>query len=170
MKFSKKRYLGAVLLSIIISSASSSVANEDTSQGRLDDTGRAPSGLRRDGRPAEENSPWRKWEKVPVRPPSNSHRSSRSTGLPAEWLIRVYQKYVSPVDGASCTYYPSCSSYGRQAIRRNGLLLGIPMTAERVMRDHHPDNSERYPLLERNGNLYYQDPVGSNDFWWHTSP
>jgi len=84
----------------------------------------------------------------------------------ALWWIRVFQKVVSPVDGPSCSFSPSCSTYGGQAIRKHGLWRGIPMTAERLMRDHRPHNPDRYPLVERDGDLYYQDPVEANDFWW----
>jgi hypothetical protein len=39
------------------------------------------------------------------------------------------------------------------------LLIGLPITAERVMRDHRPENTERYPLHEEGGEFYYWDPV-----------
>jgi len=171
MHFPRKRYLCTLFFCLFAAiNSSRSIANAAGFQSGQDNTASAPFTSGQDRRPAEEKSSWRKWEKVPVKPLSPSSRSSSSSRLPAEWLIRFYKKYVSPVDGASCTYYPSCSTYGLQAIRRNGLLLGIPMTAERVMRNHHPHHPERYPLFERNGNLYYLDPVGSNDFWWHASP
>jgi hypothetical protein len=34
------------------------------------------------------------------------------------------------------------------------------------MRDHRPHNPDRYLLVERDDDLYYQDPVEANDFWW----
>ena len=39
-------------------------------------------------------------------------------------LIRFYQKFISPVMGSSCRYYPSCSNYTYQAIERYGALRG----------------------------------------------
>ncbi len=86
----------------------------------------------------------------------------------AGW-IRFFQRFVSPVDGPSCTFLPTCSAYGLQAVEKHG-LLGIPMAAERVMRNHRPDDPARYPLREVNGHFYYWDPVESNDFWWSHRP
>ena len=171
MSFSGKRYIGAVFLSLLaVVNPLLLEADEIGFQSGLHNTGSVFFSSGPDKEPAEKNASWRKWEKVPVRPLSVSPGSSSASSLPAEWFIRFFQEYISPVDGASCTFCPSCSAYGLQAIRRNGLLLGIPMTAERIMRNHHPDNPERYPMSEKNGNLYYSDPVGANDFWWHVSP
>jgi hypothetical protein len=39
-----------------------------------------------------------------------------------------------------------------------------------MVRNHHPDNPRRYPLVERQGEIYYLDPVESNDFWWVAEP
>ena len=33
-----------------------------------------------------------------------------------------------------CQFYPSCSQYGALAIKENGLLKGLPMTADRIVR------------------------------------
>lgn len=110
--------------------------------------------------PSAEACSLEKWSRVARRPPVKSAHPIR---LPAYAWIRIFQKFISPVDGHSCSYYPSCSAYGLQAIDRHGLLLGIPMTAERIMRNHRPDNPARYPLYEQGGRFYYWDPVESND-------
>lgn len=101
-----------------------------------------------------------KWSRVARRPPAQGTDPIRFS---AYGWIRIFQKFISPVDGASCSYYPSCSTYGLHAIEEYGLLLGAPMAAERIMRDHHPENPARYPLHEKGGELYYWDPVGSKD-------
>ena len=92
---------------------------------------------------------------------------SRFLEVPAIALIHFFQQYVSPVDGPSCSFYPTCSSYGLESIRKHGLLLGIPMTAERIIRNHRPDDPDRYSVIEISGTPYYGDPVEANDFWWH---
>lgn len=79
--------------------------------------------------------------------------------------IRFFQRFISPVDGPSCTFYPTCSAYGILAIKKHGLLIGIPMAAERIARNHRVDNADRYPLIDVNGKYYYFDPVEANDFW-----
>ena len=112
-------------------------------------------------------SPLERWSRVARRPPVKTTHPIR---LPAYAWIRIFQKFISPVDGSSCTYYPTCSAYGVHAIEKHGLFIGIPMTAERIMRDHRPDDPARYPLRERRGQFYYWDPVESNDDWWASGP
>jgi putative membrane protein insertion efficiency factor len=47
--------------------------------------------------------------------------------------IKVYQKWISPMFGPRCKYYPSCSSYTVTAIETYG-LKGIAMSVWRVLR------------------------------------
>lgn len=93
-----------------------------------------------------------------------------ATRFPARWGIRFFQRFISPVDGAACTFRPSCSAYGMEAVKRHGILLGLPMAAERIMRNHQPENPARYPLSDFNGRYLYLDPVEANDFWWAAPP
>jgi putative membrane protein insertion efficiency factor len=48
--------------------------------------------------------------------------------------IRLYQRLVSPALGQRCRYYPSCSEYAVQAIRRFGILRGLILAAWRLLR------------------------------------
>jgi putative membrane protein insertion efficiency factor len=48
--------------------------------------------------------------------------------------VRVYQRVVSPLIGPRCKYYPSCSEYAVQAIRRYGILRGTILAAWRILR------------------------------------
>jgi putative membrane protein insertion efficiency factor len=54
------------------------------------------------------------------------------------WLavapIRLYQRVFSPALGQRCKYYPSCSEYSAQAIRRFGILRGLVLAAWRLLR------------------------------------
>ena len=47
--------------------------------------------------------------------------------------IKVYQKWISPMFGPRCKYYPSCSSYAVTAIETYG-LKGIAMSVWRLLR------------------------------------
>ena len=47
--------------------------------------------------------------------------------------IKAYQKWISPMFGPRCKYYPSCSSYAVTAIETYG-LKGIAMSAWRLLR------------------------------------
>ena len=60
---------------------------------------------------------------------------------PSRWIrtvallpIRGYQKLISPMLGAHCKYYPSCSEYAVQAIRRFGILRGLVLAGWRLLR------------------------------------
>ena len=50
-------------------------------------------------------------------------------------LIRVYQKFISPLKGrATCKYYPTCSQYAIEAVEKNGILLGMLLAIWRILR------------------------------------
>lgn len=49
-------------------------------------------------------------------------------------LLRVYQRYVSPMRPATCKYYPSCSQYAVIAIQRHGLVRGAGLAGWRLLR------------------------------------
>lgn len=51
-------------------------------------------------------------------------------------LIRLYQKTLSPLLGAHCRYYPSCSEYAIDALREYGAIRGWLMAGRRVLRCH----------------------------------
>ena len=50
--------------------------------------------------------------------------------------IRFYQRRVSPLMGARCIYYPTCSEYAAQAIGRHGILRGGWLALRRILRCH----------------------------------
>ncbi len=51
-------------------------------------------------------------------------------------LIRVYQYVISPVIPASCRFFPTCSAYGIQAIRKHGPFRGGWLTLKRIAKCH----------------------------------
>jgi putative membrane protein insertion efficiency factor len=50
------------------------------------------------------------------------------------WLIRFYQKGISPNRPASCRFSPTCSQYAVEAITKYGALKGGWLTFCRLMR------------------------------------
>ncbi len=50
------------------------------------------------------------------------------------FLIRCYQKFISPFLGPSCRFYPTCSAYAIEAIRVHGALKGTLLAAWRILR------------------------------------
>jgi putative membrane protein insertion efficiency factor len=59
-------------------------------------------------------------------------RNAARTGLMIP--IRLYQRLISPTLGDRCKYYPSCSEYAAQAIRRFGILRGLILAGWRLLR------------------------------------
>jgi hypothetical protein len=78
--------------------------------------------------------------------------------------VRFYQRYLSGVIGDRCQMYPSCSEYSISAIKKHGLLIGIVMTVDRLTREL--DESSLAPIVIRNSEARFYDPVEENDFWW----
>jgi len=48
--------------------------------------------------------------------------------------LRTYQALISPALGERCKYYPSCSEYAAQAVRRFGILRGLILAGWRLLR------------------------------------
>ncbi len=52
------------------------------------------------------------------------------------WLIRLYQKGISPLFPPKCRFVPTCSSYAVQAIERFGVFRGGFLALKRLSRCH----------------------------------
>jgi uncharacterized protein len=52
------------------------------------------------------------------------------------FLIRAYQLLISPLLGARCRFYPSCSHYALEALQLHGLARGSWLTLRRLARCH----------------------------------
>ncbi len=55
---------------------------------------------------------------------------------PLVLAVRFYQRFISPLTPASCRFYPSCSSYALEALRRFGPIKGTWLAARRLSRCH----------------------------------
>jgi putative membrane protein insertion efficiency factor len=55
-------------------------------------------------------------------------------------LVFGYRKFLSPLLPPACRFYPSCSAYTEEAIRRYGIPKGIVYGIRRMARCHpwHP--------------------------------
>lgn len=49
-------------------------------------------------------------------------------------MIRAYQVLLSPLLGARCRFYPTCSSYAIEALRVHGVIRGLALASWRVLR------------------------------------
>jgi putative membrane protein insertion efficiency factor len=76
---------------------------------------------------------------------------SRARGLTmktlALWMIRSYQRFISPAFSPSCRFVPSCSVYAYQAIERYGVVKGGWLGIKRLLRCHplHPGGYDPVP-------------------------
>ena len=52
------------------------------------------------------------------------------------WLIRFYQRAISPYRSACCRFTPTCSAYAYQAITKYGALKGGWLAFKRICRCH----------------------------------
>ena len=50
------------------------------------------------------------------------------------WLIRFYQRHISPNRPPCCRFMPTCSQYALQAIEKYGALKGGWMAFKRILR------------------------------------
>ncbi len=55
-------------------------------------------------------------------------------------VIKFYQYAISPLTGAHCRFYPSCSSYAKEAYGHYGFFKGSYLTLVRLVKCHpfHP--------------------------------
>lgn len=49
-------------------------------------------------------------------------------------LIHLYQRFISPLTGAHCRFYPTCSQYAVEAYEKHGFLKGSVLTMWRILR------------------------------------
>jgi len=52
----------------------------------------------------------------------------------AIYLIKLWQRFISPLYPPSCRYYPTCSNYAIMAIEKYGLLKGSFKAMIRILR------------------------------------
>ena len=51
-------------------------------------------------------------------------------------FIRTYAYLISPLSGAKCRFYPTCSAYAQVAIDRHGAVKGSVLTVKRLLKCH----------------------------------
>jgi len=61
-------------------------------------------------------------------------------------IIRVYQKYLSPLLGPSCRFHPTCSEYAFQAVETYGVFKGGFLAIKRILKCNPWGGSGADPL------------------------
>ena len=65
------------------------------------------------------------------------------------WLIRLYQKFISPLKPPSCRFTPTCSAYAIEAFRKRGFFVGLILTVSRILRCNPFSRGGYDPVPER---------------------
>lgn len=62
-------------------------------------------------------------------------------------LIDGYKLLLSPFFGTQCRFYPTCSSYAREAIETHGSFRGTWLALRRILKCHpwHPGGVDPMP-------------------------
>ncbi|WLR55967.1 membrane protein insertion efficiency factor YidD [Mesobacillus subterraneus] len=62
-------------------------------------------------------------------------------------IIRFYQVVISPLKPPTCRFYPTCSHYGLEAIKRFGPFKGGWLTIVRILKcqPFHPGGMDPVP-------------------------
>lgn len=50
--------------------------------------------------------------------------------------LKVYKRWVSPLLPSACRFYPTCSEYMMEAVRKHGTLRGTMLGVRRLLRCH----------------------------------
>ena len=50
------------------------------------------------------------------------------------FLVRFYQKFISPLKPPCCRFRPTCSSYAIEAFQEWGFIIGLALTVWRILR------------------------------------
>ena len=65
------------------------------------------------------------------------------------FLIVCYQKFISPVTGNQCRFYPTCSNYAYEAIDKYGFIKGWYLAIKRILRCNPFGNSGYDPVPQK---------------------
>ncbi len=81
-----------------------------------------------------------------------------------KWLIRLYQKYISPLKPPCCRFTPTCSAYAIEAYEKRGFFVGTILTVWRILRCNPFSKGGYDPVPERG----LRNPKRSGDTDEHT--
>ena len=81
------------------------------------------------------------------------------------WLVRFYQKFLSPLKGApTCRFTLSCSAYAIEAFRKRGFFVGFGLSVWRILRcnpfcagGYDPVPPKKIPKYQRDGSNHAND-------------
>lgn len=68
----------------------------------------------------------------------------QTPGFVLIFLVRGYQRIISPLKGRTCRFTPTCSNYFIGAVRKYGAMRGTAKGVARICKCHpfHPGGSD----------------------------
>ena len=76
-------------------------------------------------------------------------------------LIKLYQKFISPMFPAKCRFYPTCSQYTLEAIKEYGAIKGTYLGIKRILKCH-PFHEGGYDPIPKREN---KNSEGKKEEW-----
>ncbi len=52
------------------------------------------------------------------------------------FIIKFYKYFISPLLGNRCRFLPTCSDYFIEALKTQGLIIGIKLGLKRILKCH----------------------------------
>ena len=98
------------------------------------------------------------FENKEKKPNYRTHLKENSNELiqVSTFLFIFYKEFFSSQDGNHCVFQPSCSVYTVEAVKKQGIVIGLMNGFDRLLRCNRmsPENYKMY----KNTNLFY-DPL-----------
>jgi putative component of membrane protein insertase Oxa1/YidC/SpoIIIJ protein YidD len=69
-----------------------------------------------------------------------------------------YKDFISPNDLNSCSFYPSCSTFAVEAVKKKGFFSGILKASDRLQRCNGSKHKREWHVKELKSDRYF-DPV-----------
>jgi putative membrane protein insertion efficiency factor len=75
------------------------------------------------------------------------------------FIIKIYKKVISPFLGNNCRFYPTCSTYYMEALKKHGFFYGNYLGVKRVLRCHplNPGGYDPVPEKKARGEKWKKD-------------
>ncbi len=75
-----------------------------------------------------------------------------------QWL-KLWTTLLTRIDGPRCQHAPSCSAYARGAVARHGLIRGLWMSLNRILRGARSSALRLLPRVRTHRGVRLVDPV-----------
>jgi putative membrane protein insertion efficiency factor len=96
---------------------------------------------------------------------SDEDHSGVTFGL--RFWFEGYRNTISKTRGPVCNFTPSCSRFSQAAVKRYGMLKGLMMTGDRLLRCHFCIEPGHYGrgTETHGGQITYVDPIEDHSSW-----